>query len=364
MDRHDKLSLRKRLALRLHDSFRHNEAKTHNLTYLFWEATLRCPLSCLHCGSDCRQESGVKDMPVRDFLKAVRQIVPIVDPHRTMIVLTGGEVLVRRDIEEAGIALYEMGFPWGIVTNGYLLTPQRLQSLLNAGMRACTVSLDGLEESHNWLRQNPDSFRRAVEAIRLLPRTDLRHDVVTCVNNRNFDELPRIKQLLIDCGIKEWRIFTIFPIGRAADNPELQLPDEKFKAVFDFIESTRKEGKIKLNYGCEGFLGDYEMKVRDNLFFCRAGINVASILVDGSISACPDLRGRYIQGNIYEDDFADVWQNRYQIMRDRSWTKVGECAECEFFNHCEGNGLHLRNEEKNELAFCHLKRIMGGVNGK
>ncbi|MCR5498327.1 MAG: TIGR04133 family radical SAM/SPASM protein [Paludibacteraceae bacterium] len=364
MERPDKLSIKKRLALRLYDSYRHNAAKIHELTYLFWEATLRCPLNCQHCGSDCRQESNVKDMPVQDFLKAVRQIVPIVNPHRTMVVFTGGEVLVRHDLEEAGRALYEMEFPWGIVTNGYLLTPKRLQSLLNAGMRACTVSLDGLEASHNWLRQNPDSFRRAVEAIRLLPNTNLRHDVVTCVNNRNFDELPQIKQLLIDCGIKEWRIFTIFPVGRAADNPDLQLPDDKFKAVFDFIEATRKEGKIKASYGCEGFLGDYETKVRDNFFFCRAGINVASILVDGSISACPDLRGRFIQGNIYKDDFADVWQNRYQIMRDRSWTKVGICKDCEFFNHCEGNGLHLRDEEKNELSFCHLKRIIGGVAGR
>ena len=343
MERPDKLSIKKRLALRLYDSYRHNAAKIHELTYLFWEATLRCPLNCQHCGSDCRQESNVKDMPVQDFLKAVRQIVPIVNPHHTMVVFTGGEVLVRHDLEEAGRALYEMEFPWGIVTNGYLLTPKRLQALLNAGMRACKVSLDGLEASHNWLRQNPDSFRRAVEAIRLLPNTNLRHDVVTCVNNRNFDELP---------------------VGRAADNPDLQLPDDKFKAVFDFIEATRKEGKIKASYGCEGFLGDYETKVRDNFFFCRAGINVASILVDGSISACPDLRGRFIQGNIYKDDFADVWQNRYQIMRDRSWTKVGICKDCEFFNHCEGNGLHLRDEEKNELSFCHLKRIMGGVAGR
>lgn len=354
----EKLSLKKRIALFLNDRYRHNAAKMHELTYLFWETTLRCPLNCLHCGSDCRADSSVKDMPVEDFVNAVKQIVPIVDPHRTMIVFTGGESLVRRDLEQAGLAMYKMGFPWGIVTNGYLLTPQRLDSLLRAGMRACTVSLDGLEESHNWLRGNPDSFRRAVAAIKLLPKTDLRYDVVTCVNNRNFDELPKIKDLLIECGVKEWRIFTIFPVGRAANNPELQLPNDRFKAVFDFIAETRKKGDIKVSYGCEGFLGDYEAEVRNGFFFCRAGINVGSVLVDGSISACPDLRGRFIQGNIYKDNLADVWQNRYQIMRDRSWTKTGICKDCEFFNHCEGNGLHLRDEETNELAFCHFKRIM------
>lgn len=360
MENPKKISLRNKIALKLFDAYRHNAAKEHKLTYLFWECTLRCTLNCLHCGSDCRQISSVKDMPIDDFINAVKQIIPIVDPHKTMIVFTGGEALVRKDIEQAGIQLYHLGFPWGIVSNGYLLTKERLTSLLNAGMRACTISLDGLKESHNWLRQNEQSFDRALNAIKMLPTTDLRHDVVTCVNNRNFDELPQIKQLLIDCGIKEWRIFTIFPVGRAANNPDLQLSDEKFKTVFDFIAETRKEGKIDLSYGCEGFLGGYEGLVRDHFFFCRAGINVGSILVDGSISACPDLRNRFIQGNIYKDNFADVWQNRYQIMRDRSWTKTGICKDCEFYKHCDGNGLHLRNEETNELAFCHLHRIVGG----
>ncbi|MCQ2194871.1 MAG: TIGR04133 family radical SAM/SPASM protein [Paludibacteraceae bacterium] len=356
-----KIGFKKRIALNLFDRYRHNEAKIHELRYLFWECTLRCPLSCRHCGSDCRQVADTPDMPVEDFINAVKKLVPIVNPNKTMVVFTGGEVLVRKDIEKAGIELYKLGFPWGIVTNGFLMTPERLVSLLRAGMRSCTVSLDGLKESHNWLRGNPQSFDKAIAAIRLLPKSDLRYDVVTCVNNRNFDELPKIKQMLIDMGVREWRIFTIFPIGRAANTPELQLPSDKFKAVFDFIEETRNEGKIELNYGCEGFLGEYENRARNSFFFCRAGINVGSILCDGSISACPDLRNRFIQGNIYKDDIVDVWQNRYQIMRDRSWTKTGICKDCEFYKHCEGNGLHLRDQETNELAFCHLKRMAEGT---
>ena len=141
MENPKKLSLRKKIALKLFDTYRHNMAKEHKLTYLFWESTLRCTLNCLHCGSDCHQMSSVKDMPVEDFINAVKQIIPIVDPHKTMILLTGGEVLVRKDIEQAGIQLYNLGFPWGIVSNGFLLTKERLTSLLNAGMRACTISL-------------------------------------------------------------------------------------------------------------------------------------------------------------------------------------------------------------------------------
>jgi len=160
--------------------------------------------------------------------------------------------------------------------------------------------------------------------------------------------------------VKECLIFTIFPIGRVRQHEQLQLDSASFKGLFDFIEKVRKEGKIKLNYGCEGFLGSYEGSVRDNFFFCRAGINVASVLVDGSISACPNLRDNFIQGNIYKDNFKDVWLNNYKIFRDRSWTKTGICAECEFYNLCEGNGMHLRDEKTGELLFCHLKRIEEG----
>lgn len=97
-------------------------------------------------------------------------------------------------------------------------------------------------------------------------------------------------------------------------------------------------------------MGNYEREVRDNFFFCRAGINIASILADGSISACPNLR----------DNFAKIWQNKYDIFRDKSWTKTGLCSDCEFYKYCEGSGMHLRDEKTGELLFCHLNRIEEG----
>jgi len=356
-----KLSFRKKLALGLFRKYKQNESKIHQLTYIFWECTLKCNLRCIHCGSDCKKDSVIKDMPAEDFLKAIDQIKGFVNPNETMIVFTGGEALVRRDIEKVGVDLYKRGFPWGIVTNGMLLDERRLQSLLNSGLRAITVSLDGLEESHNWLRDHKNSFQNAIRAIKLLPQTEhLKYDVVTCVNRRNFTELDQIKELLIEIGVKEWRIFTIFPIGRAKENTELQLEPTEFKALFDFIKQTRQDKRIKLSYGCEGFLGNYEREVRDDFFFCTAGINVASILADGSISACPNLRDNFIQGNIYTHNFAELWQNNYKAFRDRSWTKTGICADCKSYNYCEGNGMHLRDEKSGEVLFCHLKRIEEG----
>ncbi len=356
-----KLSFRKKLALRIYRKYRKNESRLHPLRYLFWECTLRCNLSCKHCGSDCKKDAAVRDMPASDFLHAVDQLKAVVDPHKTLIVMTGGEALLRNDLEETGRRLHQQGFPWGVVTNGMMLNENRLSKLIDAGLRTITISLDGLEGSHNWLRGNSKSFEKAFAAIRLMTQTSgIKYDVVTCVHQRNLQELDQLRDLLIDTGVRNWRIFTIFPIGRAGNRPELQLDPAGFVSLFDFIRKTRKEKKIALNYGCEGFLGNYEGEVRDGLFFCRAGIHVASVLADGSISACPDLRDNFIQGNIYRDNLADVWQNRYQLFRDRSWTKTGMCADCSFYSYCEGNGMHLRNEKTGELLFCHFKRIEEG----
>jgi len=358
-----KLTFRKKLALELFRQYRKNTTKIHQLNYIFWEATLRCNLNCLHCGSDCKKEAVTKDMPVAYFIAAIDDIREIVEPNHTMIVFTCGEPILRKDLELCGKQLYERGFPWGIVSNGFQLTSERIELLLNAGMRAATISLDGMETSHNWLRGNKNSFKNAVSAIANLAKIhDFRFDVVTCANRKNIGELPELKKLLLELGVKEWRIFTIAPIGRAAQMNELQLPPEDFKQVFDFIAAERKTNDLKVNFGCEGFLGNYEGEVRDNLFFCRAGINVASVLSDGSISACPNLRENFIQGNIYSDSFRETWENKFRLHRDRSWAKTGQCAACEFFKYCEGNGLHFHSGANRELSICHYQKLQEAAN--
>lgn len=354
------ISFRKRVGLELFRQHKKNAATLHKLNYLFWECTLRCNLACKHCGSDCHKDMRQKDMPLEDFLNVIDSITPHVNPHETMIVITGGEPLMRDDLEICGQELYKREYPWGMVSNGLFLSEKRLNTLLNTGLRSVTVSLDGLEEAHNLMRGNKNSFRQAYNAISLLSKAnDIVYDVVTCVTANTFPQLNDLKKLLIDTGVKEWRIFTVFPIGRAAQHRSLQLSPPEFKLLFDFIKTTRKEGLIKIDYGCEGFLGDYEGEVRDNFFFCRAGVQIGSVLVDGSVSACPNLRSNFIQGNIYQDNFWDIWTNRYQQFRNRSWMRKDECKDCKYFRYCEGNGMHLR-DENGKLLFCHLNRIKEG----
>ncbi len=350
-----RLGLRKRLALEIYKSQRDDYIALHPLRTLFWECTQRCNIACKHCGSDCKVSSRIPDMPAEDFLKAVDSITPHVDPHKVMVVITGGEPLMRDDLEKIGIALYHRGYPWGIVTNGLALDEKRLLSLRKAGLHCITVSIDGLEEDHNWLRGHCDAFRHAMEACRLIASAkDLRSDAVTCVNNRNIDSLGDLKEKLIDAGIRAWRLFTIFPAGRAAAHPEFRLTAPAYRRLLDFIKNTRAEGRIRTSYCCEGFLGEYEGDVRDTFFGCNAGISVGSILIDGDISACPSIRANYAQGNIYRDDFMAVWNSRFEPYRDRSWMRRLEpCTRCKAFRYCRGGAMHLR-ESDGTLMRCNL----------
>ena len=390
------MNLRKRIIFELERLRRKNLQQLHPLQQLFWESTLRCNVHCLHCGSDCSSSEITPDMPAEDFLRVIDQsVTPHVDPHKVLIIISGGEPLMRKDLAEVGAALKQRGYPWGMVTNGLALTEKRFKELMAAGLRSIAISFDGLELDHNWLRQHPLAFEGATRAIKLAAQygvqrgsTVVQHgsklsnterealnnieqalapaeqsnglvwDVVTCVNQRTINQLDEMQQYLWSIGVRNWRLITIDPMGRAAENPELILTPEQHRQVLDYIREKRKQG-LHISYSCEGFMPDYEMEVRDHLFHCAAGISIASILIDGSISACTSVRGKYYQGNIYKDDFWEVWENGFEPYRNRKWMKKLEpCNNCKLFRYCEGGGMHLRRED-GALMLCHHNKLMG-----
>ena len=162
---------------------------THPLRQLFWECTLRCNLSCRHCGSDCKKEAETEDMPLEQFLPVLDEIKQHQPGVKTIVFTVGGEPLVRRDLLECGRAITDRGFYWGLVTNGLLLDRSMMRALMEAGLRSMSVDMDGLRKEHNWLRNNEDSFDRVCNAIGYMreePR--LTWDVITCVHKRNIGQ--------------------------------------------------------------------------------------------------------------------------------------------------------------------------------
>ena len=334
--------------------FRKNETALHELTYLFWECTRRCNLQCLHCGSDasCLADNKIPDMPFEDFLNAILPLKEMYKPDTITVAITGGEPLILKDLPRYGMTLRKHGFRWGIVTNGYDYNSDIHKSLLGAGMGSITMSLDGLKGNHDWLRDNNQSFDRAVKALELISSSRLNYDIVTCVNQKNINELEKMRDFLTEKGCKAWRLFTVTPIGRAVGKDVLKLTSLNLRRLMEFLVKSRKEKRMNISFSCEAYLGNYELKARDTYFFCRAGIQIASVLVDGSICACPNINRAFSQGNIYKDKFTDVWENKFEIMRNRNWTKTGICRTCKDYKNCLGGAIHLWDEKKESILSC------------
>lgn len=212
----------------------------HPLRQLFWECTLRCNMACRHCGSDCKTVSNVPDMPFEDFIPVLDE-VRLHQPHiKTMVFTVGGEPLVRKDIIECGRTITEKGFLWGMVSNGKLIDSYMMNELSDAGLRSLAVDVDGLRDTHNWLRNDNNSFDVVYNAIGHIKKAPhLIWDVITCVNSRNISQLEEIKRMLIEAGVTKWRCFSIVPMGRAKDDDELVLSNSQYRYLMDFIVKLR-----------------------------------------------------------------------------------------------------------------------------
>ena len=338
------------------------ETRDHKLAYLFLEITRRCNLQCLHCGSDCTAATDLPELTTESWLKIISYVTERFGKKVTFVI-SGGEPLLHPDLEAIGAHISSQGNPWGMVTNGLALSDGKLSSLMGAGLGGITISLDGTSASHNWLRNNKASFDRAMAAIRRVANAKVPlADVVTCVHPGNLDELDQIARLLLDSGIGAWRLFRIFPLGRAAANDQLLLTFEQTHQMLDWIAARRthyRELGLAISASCEGYVPfDQDREIRDFPFFCRAGINIAAVLCDGTITGCTNNHSSFFQGNVLTDNLGQVWEDRFQDYRKRDWVRTGTvCSSCGEVRQCNGGSIHLWRKGDSAPAFCYVKPV-------
>jgi radical SAM protein with 4Fe4S-binding SPASM domain len=130
--------------------------------------------------------------------------------------------------------------------------------------------------------------------------------------------------------------------------------------MFNFIKEKRNEGKILVEDDCAHYLGlKYEKILRKNGFVCGAGLFIGSILANGDICVCPNVRRKeLVQGNIKTDSFVDVWENRYKEFRKKRITTNDKCKKCKSFKYCRGGSFHTWNFDENVPNMC-MKEILG-----
>ena len=335
------------------------------LKNLFWETTLRCNANCKHCGSRAGENINIKDeLTTEEIKKTLQDIANKYDAREILINVTGGEPLLRQDLFEVMEFANNLGYYWGMTTNGILINDNIIKKMKQTGMRTISISLDGLEKSHDEFRQVKGSYKKIIENVKKLKQTNFLNylQITTVVNKSNINELEELYNEIKSLQIDSWRILNMEPIGRTEDNPELLLNVNEYKTLLNFIKEKRKKSKFDITYGCSHFLGmKYEKEVRKHMFFCIAGFTTASILYNGDIYVCPSVERRkeLIQGNIRTDNFVVVWENKFKWFRNLDKLKSKKCENCQDWKYCLGGSLHNWDFDNRIQKLC-LNKILKG----
>jgi len=321
-----------------------------DLTYLFWESTLRCNLHCAHCGSSCEPSSPLRELSTVEICGILDTIAQDFDPRRIFISITGGEPLLRDDLEAVVAHMSRLGLLSCIVSNGTLITRDRAKQLRDAGLRTVCVSIDGLCAEHDDVRGR-GSYDRAMRGVAVAREAGFADvEAITCVRDANLASLPEIETAVRYAGANLWRLITVDKMGRLAGTEQtpLWLGPRGVRRTLDFVAQRRAElqkagDPFSVQFSCGGFLGvRREGVVRSEHNQCSAGLHSASILCDGSVAACPSLPRSWLQGSALQERFSAIWQREFRRHRDYGWRRTGPCEHCDWFSLCLGGGLHER----------------------
>lgn len=323
--------------------------KEPDLSWLFFELTERCNLHCAHCGSSCAGDGLDLDFVL------IRKTLKGIDPDRVMVALTGGEPMLHPRFYDIAGLISGAGFTWGMTTNATLIDSVAAKRLKETGMATVSVSIDGLEPAHDRLRGRKGAWRKAMDGVRALQNAGFAPQITTVVYRDNLDELDQLHELLLREGISSWRLINVEPIGRAAGNKDLLLSRSGFVTLVRKVWELHLSSSMDVSFGCSHFLGlESERMVRDQYFFCGAGLTIAGIRANGDICACLDIENRpdLVQGNVHTDDFLTVWENGFSVFRKDRTALSGKCSVCPDRVICGGDSTHTWDFDLNVPRIC------------
>lgn len=286
----------------------------HGPRYVVWEITLRCDLGCKHCGSRAGK-AREDELTTAECLDVVRQLHELGVAEVTLI---GGEAYLREDWDVIARAITDRGMRCGITTGGRGLDDERVRRAVDAGISTISVSIDGLERTHDLQRGVRGSYRSALEASERVAKSSIRLATNTQINRLSMPELVALAELLHELGSKAWQVQLTVPMGRAADRAELLLQPHDLLELFPLLVWIKREKLvprgIRLFPGNNiGYFGPYEEMLRyggaDGTHWssCGAGTACLGLEADGKLKGCPSLPSdRYTGGLVRETPIAEL----------------------------------------------------------
>ncbi len=321
------------------------------LKWMAWEITRRCNLHCVHCRSSSELE--VKDHPDFSLQEAYRILDDISSFAKPVVVLSGGEPLLRKDVFDIADYGTSKGLRMCLATNGTLVTKEICQNIKDSGIKMVSISLDGSTASvHDDFRQQPGAFEGSINAAKLFKEHDIPFLINSSFTKRNQEEIPKVYELAKSLGATAWYLFMIVPTGRGEEIMSELISPEDYEEILKWhYQMEKNEQDMLVRPTCAPHYYRIRLQLekqegtkikKRSLKFstggskgCLAGQLICLLDVDGNVLPCSyfPMAG----GNIKEQPMKEIWEKSklFNELRDFSLYK-GRCGACEYINVCGG----------------------------
>lgn len=213
-----------------------------------WEITRRCPLACKHCRAGAKDCAYEGELSTAECLRVLDSLAGF---GRPMIIWTGGEPMYRTDILELVRGATARGLRSVMAPCGTLVTREALLALKDAGVAACSFSLDGATaESHDAFRGVAGAFENVTRAMAVATEIGMPFQVNATVSRLNKDELPAIRETAIARGARTLDLFFLVPVGRGAALRDLALSPDETETVLRWAFEMDRLGPIHVRETC------------------------------------------------------------------------------------------------------------------
>jgi heme b synthase len=320
----------------------------HELRMVAWEVTRSCNLACIHCRASAGCGPYAGELTTDAGLRLLDEIASFSKP---VVILTGGEPLLRPDIFEIAAYGDRKGLRMVLATNGTLLTKQVAGNLLRSGIKRVSISIDGKDaERHDDFRNVAGAFAGALSGIEAMKEAGMEFQINTTITKANLDQLPDIMDLAVRLGAAAHHIFLLVPTGRGKEMSEQAISPADYEKTLNWFYEASLNCPIQLKATCAPHYYRILKQRKGKVFAqtagaenalhaitrgCLGGSAFCFISHTGQVQPCGYLEVDC--GQIKEKRFRDVWNSSpvFSDLRDLNKYK-GKCARCEFIRLCGG----------------------------